>query len=68
MQWMPKRVMSCDHRPDSNWLPWSDVIVMRTPKWAIHQDRKVWVTASVVMLVRGMASGQRVNQFTHMSR
>ena len=45
--------MSWDHKPDSNWLLWSDVRVVGTPKREIHPDRKACATASVVMLVRG---------------
>ena len=33
-----------------------------------NPDRKAWVTASVVMLVRVMASGQRVKLSTHVSK
>ena len=35
-----------------------EVRVVGTPKREIQPDRKAWATASVVMLVRGMASGK----------
>ena len=39
-----------------------------TPKLAIHPGIMAWATVSVVIVVRGMASGQWVNLSTHVSR
>ena len=45
---------------DSNYHPWSVMIVAGTPKREIHPVMKAWATLSAVIEVIGMASGQRV--------
>ena len=65
---VPNNCMRCDHRADSNCDPLSVVIVDGTPNLEIQPLTKVLATVSAVILVIGMASGQRVKWSTHVSR
>ena len=49
---------------DSNWRPWSAVIVCGQPKWDIHPENRARDTVSAVMSGMGKASGQHVKQST----
>ena len=53
---------------DSNWAPLSVVIEAGVPKRAIHPLKKASATVSARMSTNGMASGQRVNRSTQVSR
>ena len=64
----PRRHMSCCHRSDSNWLPWSVVMDVDTPKRAIQLVRKACATDVAVMSVNGTTSGQRVKRSTQVKR
>ena len=45
---------------DSNCRPRSVMMLEGTPNREIHPLMSAWATASAVMVVRGIASGQRV--------
>jgi hypothetical protein len=49
---------------DSNWRPWSVVIVCGQPKRDIQPVMRARATVSAVMSGIGIASGQRVNRST----
>ena len=64
----PNSLVSSAQRFDSNWRPRSVVMVDGVPNHAIQPLTKASATDSAVMLVRGKASGQRVNLSMHVSR
>lgn len=55
-------------RADLNCRLWSVVIAEGTPKRATQWYRKALATVSAVMSAIGMASAQRVNLLTQVSR
>ena len=56
------------HNFDSNWAPLSVVIVAGVPKRAIHPLKKASAKVSARKSTLGMASNQRVNQSTQVSK
>jgi hypothetical protein len=59
-QSLAKELKSCD----SNWRPWSVVMVCGQPKRDIQPVKRARATVSAVMFGMGMASGQRVKRST----
>jgi hypothetical protein len=49
---------------DSNWRPWSVVMLCGRSKHDIQPESRARDTVSAVMSGMGMASGQRVKRFT----
>ena len=64
LRWMPHIFARLWKRCDSNWRPWSVVIVCGHPKRAIQPDRRARDTVSAVMSGMGKAYGQRVKRST----
>ena len=64
LNWLHK----LSHNYDSNFAPLSVVIVAGVPKRAIQPLKKVSATVSARISTNGMASGQRVNRSTQVSR
>ena len=56
------------HNLDSNWAPLSVVIVAGVPKRAIHLLKKASATVLARISTIGMASGQRVERSTQVSK
>ena len=65
---IPNWLHKLSHNFDSNWAPLSVVIVAGVPKRAIQPLKKASGTVSARLSTSGMASGQRVNRSTQVSR
>ena len=64
LRWMPHILARLWKSWDSNWCPWSVVIVCGHPKRAIQPESRARDTVSAVMSWLGKASGQRVESST----
>ena len=57
---IPSVFVTARNSCDSNWRPWSVMIVVGTPNRAIQLVINAFVTVSAVMSCIGIASGHRV--------
>ena len=58
---MPRRDNTSLQSDDTNWRPWSVMMVDGTPKRAIQPRNRAVAHEAAVMSVRGIASTQREN-------
>ena len=57
---MERSEHSAVHRVDVNWAPLSEVMTVGTPNRCIHPVNRAAAQSAAAILLRGIASGQRV--------
>jgi hypothetical protein len=65
---MARRLHRAVHRLEVNRAPLSDVITEGTPNYCIHPEKRAAAQSAAAMLLRGIASGQRVDLSTTVKR